>query len=539
MEEMYQDHFSGFARWAEENEIKTCTTQIDLRQSYYPACGIPLIVDQNAAFVADNDSHCLVIGSSGSKKSRSVAMPYLEIIARAGHSVVVSDPKGELYEKTSGVFAQKGYSVYVINLREPYRSNGVNLIALAAELYESGMQEEAYGLIADLAQTLFPAEDNTSDRFWLHTSRALFRGLCAMIVEQPLLFPKEMRNWWTLRALAESLDSEEGYKTGVTTNMLAAEYPPESQARMDLSNATHGSDKTFFNVLASFTAGLQAIYSKPSLTNMLSVVESIDFEQIGLRPTVVFFILPDEKSTYHFIVSTLIKVVYEALLRCAHRFPNVRLPTPVHFVLDEVGNLPRIPDLCSNMITASRSRGINFTLLTQGLRQLEATYGASMVDTLRGNCNIWLYLHSRELPLLNELSELCGKRKNGQALISPTQLQTLQVGQALVLSGRLHPFVTQLPDIDDYPFERLPAMPLPCLPLKKPPTVDLGDLLSKMKQLKQVAASHPAEVNQTPLQDELASLLENRLEIFWGLPKGARKRKKPQESKRGCTEGRC
>ncbi len=81
------------------------------------ACGAPLISDGNTAWVNNGDNHTLVIGSTGSKKTRLVIMPMIEMIARAGESLICTDPKGELYDRTSGFFAKNGYQVLVLNLR--------------------------------------------------------------------------------------------------------------------------------------------------------------------------------------------------------------------------------------------------------------------------------------------------------------------------------------------------------------------------------------------------------------------------------------
>lgn len=126
---------TGGTRWAEPAEVKTVLTQVDMTKETIPGCGAPLISDGCTAYVNNGDSHTLIIGSTGSKKTRLVIMPTLETIARAGESVICTDPKGELYERTSGMFAEKGYELRVFNLREPLRSHGWSVLHDAVQAY--------------------------------------------------------------------------------------------------------------------------------------------------------------------------------------------------------------------------------------------------------------------------------------------------------------------------------------------------------------------------------------------------------------------
>ena len=154
-------------RWAYDDEIQETLSPIWLHEDHYPACGLPLISDGHMAYVDNKDSHTLILGSTGSKKTRLFAMPMMNIIAKAGESVICTDPKGELYERTSGLFAQEGYKIQVINLRDPLRSNGWNPLLIAREYYELGDKERAISLINDLSATLFPKVSNgKTDPFW-------------------------------------------------------------------------------------------------------------------------------------------------------------------------------------------------------------------------------------------------------------------------------------------------------------------------------------------------------------------------------------
>ncbi len=165
----------------------------------------------------------------------------------------------------------------------------------------------------------------------------------------------------------------------------------------------------------------------------------------------------DEKSTYHPLVSAFIKQCYEVLISSAHKNDSGRLKIRTNFVLDEFANLPPITDM-SNMATAARSRNIRLNLIIQSAEQLSAQYGKETAEVIKGNCSNWFYLTSKELSLLRDLSELCGKTERivglkgiqEEPLVSVSQLQRYKLGEVLIRKDRSHPYKTNLPDISEY-----------------------------------------------------------------------------------------
>ena len=434
-------------RWATEEELADSLFRMrlsDTKGIFHG--GMPVIGDGDELYVDASDTHSLIIGSTGSKKTRLFAMPMLETFRKAGESVVVSDPKGELYDLTAAKFDEAGYKVYVINLRDPSRSHCWNPLALARAYYKRGDEDRAATIVNDFAATLIPRA-TSDDPFWDNTARAIFRGLAMMMVENSTLFPDEMVTLAMLRVLGKEIndDGEPGL-----TYELVKEYPEYSMARMNLDSVIRGSEKTFGNICVSYDAAIQGLYIQKSLIEMLSG-RSINFNELGTRKTILYLIMPDEKTTLHMIVSLLIKQCYVQLIDLAQQYDYSRLPIRVNFLLDEFSSLPEIPDM-SSMISAARSRNIRFHLVIQGMNQLVDKYGYAVAHTIKGNCSSWAFLNSRELPLLQEISDLCGISDDGYPMISTTQLQRLdkENGEALILLGRHYPFIAHLPDISQY-----------------------------------------------------------------------------------------
>jgi type IV secretion system protein VirD4 len=209
---------------------------------------------------------------------------------------------------------------------------------------------------------------------------------------------------------------------------------------------------------------------------------SINIRDIGKKKSAVYIIVPDEKTTYHFLVTTFIKQVYELLISEAQATASKTLPVRVNFVLDEFCNIPKIPDMPS-MISAARSRNMRFFLVAQSLHQLTARYKEDAA-TIKGNCDNWVFLTSKEIALLEEISSLCGSvsqagEQNHRPLISISELQRLdkQKGEALIMHARQYPIITEIADIDSYPdFKCYPEVLMK--PFDLPP-----DTLFSVKQL--------------------------------------------------------
>jgi len=189
--------------------------------------------------------------------------------------------------------------------------------------------------------------------------------------------------------------------------------------------------------------------------------EGVDLQQLAEEKNAIYLVIPDENTTYHFIVSLFLEQLYEVLLEKAQKEPSQKLPIRMNFLIDEFANIPKIQNMDA-MITAARSRNIRFHLIVQGMKQLQQKYEEG-ADTISGNCNNWIYLYSKEFELLQEISRLCGEviydNNVRIPLFSEFDLQHLnkEEGEALVLAGRNYPCLSNLADIDEYPYPKVNA----------------------------------------------------------------------------------
>lgn len=460
---MYEAYYAKYentisdSRWAEPEEVKEYLTPMNFKCAVYQAGGIPCLVDGANVYVDTGDSHTVVIGSSGSKKSRNIAIPQTLISIKAGESMVISDCKGEIYEWTSGFAKEKGYRIYVLNLRQPSRSHRWNPFYEPWRLmHEEHNIDAAHEMINDFIDDLFAFRSQV-DPYWDDMSMRLFMGLCDVLLICADAEEATIKSLMYLRNAGLNMDAE-GFLVDMTE-----ELPRDSFTYSNLTAVFSTPDRTRTSIVSAFDSRLRLFAAQPNITELFSGSD-FDICSFGEQKTILYIITPDEKTTYAKLMSTFVHQAYSVLISHATALPERRLKKRVNFILDEFGQLPYINDFPS-AITAARSRNIRFTLFIQSMYQLKAAYGDD-AEIILGNMGNTIFLNSRELPLLNRMAELCGLDKYGNPLISTSRLQRLknkENGEALLLLGSCYPFITHLSDISSYHFDPSahPAVELP------------------------------------------------------------------------------
>lgn len=456
--ERYQAPYEE-SRWAEPEEIMADTVPIEIDKPPYQTAGIPLLCDGRVAYVDHQDHHTLLFGATGSKKSRLFVMPMIQMMANAGESYVVTDPKGELYQQTAGTAKANGFKVLALNFRDFTRSHRWNPLQIPYELYQNGQKDDAIGMLNDLLASISAdSMERTKDIFWIQQANSLALALLLILFETGR--PEEINMGSFVKMCGE-------YGKPINSNKLyeiASYINPESIAGMNLAGVIISAEKTKDSIMSSLHAMIRIFAIQKKLITMMAG-NDFDMRAIGREKTAVYVMIPDEKSTYHFLATLFIKQCYETMIQEAQLTPDIRLSRRVNFVLDEFANIPAIPDMDA-MITAARSRNMRFFLVVQSFHQLEKLYGEN-ARTLTSNCENWIYLNSKEFDHLTEISNLCGNvyTTGGQIrpLIAPSQLLHLskKKGEALILAARHYPLLTEMPDISDYAFAYAKAPELP------------------------------------------------------------------------------
>lgn len=414
--------------------------------------GVPMEYDarNEKLYVDGSDAHTLLVGATGSKKSRLVVMPAVRTIAAAGEGMVICDPKGEIYRRTAGYLKQMGYQIYAINLREPQKGDGWNLLQIPYEHYLAGEIDKACELINDATATLIPII--AKDPYWDYTARDMLFGLVLLLfqIADENKLHSDYVNMKSVLKLREEL-----FFSSISQDIMRSDlwkYAKNFELiRMRLQGIVICPEKTLACIISTFDQHMSCFSLQPQIVSLLSR-STFNLNDFGFSKTAIYLIMPDEKTTFHKIITIFIKQMYEYLIDNAFkRTLDNRFDTRINFILDEFSSLPTITDF-PQMISASRSRNIRFVLVVQSKHQLRQRY-ENETDTIMSNCINWMFLTSRETELLREISELSGRTgTNNEPLISVSWLQHLdkEKGECLIFNGRKYPYLASLPDIDIY-----------------------------------------------------------------------------------------
>lgn len=433
-------------RFMTQEELAKQLTELNMDDDRYEIGGIPLMVRGRKIYVDSSDSHTMIYGATGSKKTRMFAMPSIGIFARSGESFVVTDPKGELYKRTAGDVQKQGYEIYCLNLRSFREGNTWNPLWLPYHLYHGGERTKAIELVSEMARMIMESA-SVEDKFWTATAMDIFIGLALMLFEEVtseecnLMRLSEVWNDYLVERKSFVRKLKETYK-----NTLIGQK---------LSYLNNNSEKTVGSMEAFISMGLNKLSINESFMKFLSM-PGLDITRLTEGKVAIYLVIPDENKSYHFVASLFLEQLYEVLIQKAQTTENNELPIRMNFLIDEFANIPKIENM-EAMITAARSRNIRFHLIVQGMKQLRQKYmeGAEIIS---GNCNNWVYLYSKEFELLKDISNLCGEviyeGNLRMPLFSEFDLQHLnkEQGEALVLAGRNCPCLANLADINEYPY---------------------------------------------------------------------------------------
>ncbi len=434
---------SGYSRWAKEKEITMELKPVDPKAPTSNAAGIALVNDGKTIWVDDSEYHSLIIGSTGSGKTQTVVFPLIQTLAKKGESMILTDPKGELYETTAELLKSKGYRIIVINLRDPQRGNAWNPFQLPYKLYKQGNSDKATELLDDLAiNILYDEKSQSSDPFWEKTSADYFTGLALGLFEDT---DESKININSINLM--STDGEDKYAGSTYIKEYFNMKDHSKPAYVNASSTINAPSDTKGSILSVFRQKIKLFSSKENLSEMLSYSD-FDMQDIGKEKTAVFLVIQDEKKTYHSLATIFLKQVYETLIDVAQANGG-KLPVRTNFILDEFANMPPLKDV-TTMITAARSRLIRFNFIIQNFAQLTQVYGKENAETLRGNCGNIIYLISTELQALEEISKLCGEVKSKEKektsstpLVTVSDLQRMKQFEIIVLRIRKFPFKTK------------------------------------------------------------------------------------------------
>ena len=360
------------------------------------------LLTQNVAIGLDGRKHrrnlnVLVCGGSGAGKTRFYARP---TIMTANPSFVVLDPKGELLRDTGNLLKEKGYEVKVLDLIDMEKSHCYNpFVYLHSD-------DDIQRLTTNLFKNTTPKGSQTQDPFWDQTAAMLLKALvCYLHYEAPpdeQNFPMVME---MIRAGDVKEDNEE-YQSVLDELFERLEERNPEHIALKYYRAYHsGSAKTLKSIQISLVSRLE----KFNLDSLAGITQTDEMElgNIGEKKTAVFAVIPDNDSSFNFIVGMLYTQLFQQLYYQADSIHGGRLPVHVHFVMDEFANVA-LPDEFDKLLSTMRSREISVSIIIQNLAQLKALFEKQW-ESIVGNCDEFLYLGGNEQSTHEYVSKLLGK----------------------------------------------------------------------------------------------------------------------------------
>ncbi len=407
-------------------------------------------------------AHSLIIGATGSGKTTTFINPMIQLLAAtaAGSSMIMTDPKGELFDLHSGFLKQRGYKVLLLDLRDTYSSSRWNPLEGMWDQYQEyiaagkgimfhkdemsaypdlkrmdgegrpgepwaewrGMAyadishchddvavakqkvyDEMYEDLNDLISVICPIE-NEKDPVWEKGARSIIMATCLAMLEdsedERLGMTKDKFNFFNInKALTNSEDEFATLKKYFEgRNKLSQAYT--------LSRQVMSAADTTLSSYMSITFDKLNMFNDRGLCGLTSATD-VQAERFADQPTALFMKIPDEKDTRHGLAAVFILCMYKALIKVASAREDLSLPRNVYFILDEFGNMPKIEKF-DKMITVGRSRKIWFNMVVQSYSQLNNVYGEKVADIVKSNCGMKMFIGSNDIGTCEEFSKLCG-----------------------------------------------------------------------------------------------------------------------------------
>ena len=473
-------------RWSTHNEIRKVLPPDHIKDQ-----GGPILEYRNGRhWKYTGEGHSIIVGSTGSGKSRRCSIPMVMSMLMAKESLVCADPKGEIYANVAHLLTDD-YKVIVLDFRRILDSAACNILAPIVHLYKTGREEDkqaAMEMLDHVASALYPIKGK--DPFWETSAQSVFIGAVRALMDHTEPEAVTIENVFKFLTKGDE-------RFGGPGNTYLKEFielmPDDSTVAMELHSYAHTAEETRAGIRSTFLQGLTPYIRSDGIISMMSGDDLKIHELDGETPTAIFINVPDESPTYDGICGIIANELLTHYVRMAHDRYNGRLPRRLNVVLEEFGNIGHaIPNL-PHLMAAGRSRNVRCHIILQTIAQLVDIYGPAKATSVRENASVMIAYRSTHWDSLNELSRLCGEReveRNGhfikEPLITPADLSAMQVGQALVIITGGLKFITWLPDFTEvFPVDGAKAPKrLPRSTRKPPVHFDIQKYVKAAKQQK-------------------------------------------------------
>lgn len=384
----------GSAKWGSAKKI--CKKYIDKNNNNSK------ILTQNVQIGLDGRKHrrnlnVLICGGSGAGKTRFYAKPN---IMQCNCSFVILDPKGEILRDTGGLLEHKGYEVKVLDLINMDKSHCYNPFVYLKD------DNDVQRLVTNLFKSTTPKGSQSNDPFWDTAASMLLLSLIFYLWYEA---PEEEQNFTMVMEMLRAGDVKEEDDMYLSPLDLLFEKlentNPDHIALKYYKDYHSGSAKTLKSIQITLASRLEK-FNLRSLS-MLTMTDELELSSLGEKKTALFALIPDNDTSFNFIVSILYTQLFQQLFYVADHKYKGSLPVPVHFVMDEFANVS-LPDDFDKILSVMRSRQVSVSIILQNLAQLKSLFEKQW-ESIVGNCDEFLYLGGNEQSTHKYVSELLGK----------------------------------------------------------------------------------------------------------------------------------
>lgn len=385
----------GSAKWGSSSEINRKYKDNSDTDSN-------IILTQNTCIGLDGHKHrrnlnVLVCGGSGAGKTRFYAKPN---IMQANCSFVITDPKGEILRSTGEMLKAKGYDVKVLDLIDMDKSDRYNPFRYLRN------DNDIQRLVTNLFQNTTPKGSKSQDPFWDTAAQMLLLSLMFYLHYEATDESQTFASVLELIRAGEVSEDNEEYKSPLDLIFYDLEQKNPEHIAVKYYKAYHsGSGKTLKSIQITLLSRLEK-FNLPSMAAM-TMTDEFDLATLGEKKTAVFCVIPDNDTSFNFIVGMMYTQMFQQLYYSADIIHGGRLPVHVHFILDEFANVA-LPDQFDKVLSTMRSREISVSIIIQNMAQLKALFEKEW-ENIVGNCDEFLYLGGNEQSTHEYITKLLGK----------------------------------------------------------------------------------------------------------------------------------
>ena len=345
----------------------------------------------------------LIIGGSGAGKTRFFVKP--NVMQAAGNgaefSMILTDPKGELALSTGRMLEEEcGYKVRILDLIHPYQSHCYNPFVYLRD------DNDVQRLVTNLFKATTPPGSTTQDPFWDNAAQML---LMALVFYLKYEAPEDEQNFAMVMEMlrAGEVDEDDSkMPSALDTLFFDLRKTDPDHIALKYYDAYHsGSGKTLKSIQITLASRLDK-FNLDSIAS-LTITDELDLWRIGEEKTALFAIIPDNDTSFNFLVSILYTQLFQQLFEVADKKYGGSLPVPVQFIFDEFANIS-LPTDFDKILSVMRSRGVSVSIILQNLAQLKALFEKQW-ESIVGNCDEFVYLGGNEKETHKYVSELLGK----------------------------------------------------------------------------------------------------------------------------------